>query len=234
MTVYHGSYTKITKIDLSKCEPRKDFGKGFYVTSIPRQAEIWAERMAKKYGQKGVVTEFTFYENAFTDGVHKVLRFDGCDEKWLDFVALNRRLDSPIPAHDYDIVEGPVADDRISRKIDHYIAGKIPREKFLNMLRHEEPTHQICFCTADSLLMLETKDKGSDISYELSEIGEHLIERFMLDHDCSEEEAADSFYSSDTFAQLADETTKLYEKPWQEIYERLKIELVTLRGKEEV
>ncbi len=40
MIVYHGSYTEITKIDLSKCEPNKDFGKGFYVTKIKEQAEI--------------------------------------------------------------------------------------------------------------------------------------------------------------------------------------------------
>ena len=39
MIVYHGSYTEITKIDLSKCEPNKDFGKGFYVTKIKEQAE---------------------------------------------------------------------------------------------------------------------------------------------------------------------------------------------------
>jgi len=225
MIVYHGSYTKITKIDLSKCEPRKDFGKGFYVTNILKQAEIWAERIGKKYNQRGVVTEFIFYENAFIDGIHKILRFDRYDEKWLDFVTLNRRLDSPIPAHDYDIVEGPVADDRISKEIDNYIAGKILRENFLNMLRREEPTHQICFCTADSLLMLELKDKSSDISYELSEIGEQILEQLVLNCNCSEEKAADIFYSSETFGKLADISTNFYKKSWQEIYEMLQLEL---------
>jgi hypothetical protein len=225
VVVYHGSYKKIIKIDLSKCEPRKDFGKGFYVTNILKQAEYWAERIGKKHNQKGVVTEFIFYENAFIDGVYKALRFDRYDEKWLDFITLNRRLDSSISAHNYDIVEGPVADDRISREIDNFIAGKISREKFLNMLRREEPTHQICFCTADSLLMLELKDKSSEISYELSEIGEQLLGQFVLDCACSEEKAADLFYSSKTFGKLADTSTNLYKKPWQEIYEMLKLEL---------
>jgi hypothetical protein len=32
MRVYHGSYTAVTTIDLSKCEPKRDFGRGFYVT----------------------------------------------------------------------------------------------------------------------------------------------------------------------------------------------------------
>ncbi len=42
MIVYHGSYTEIKKVDLSKCEPNKDFGRGFYVTNIKEQAEVWA------------------------------------------------------------------------------------------------------------------------------------------------------------------------------------------------
>jgi hypothetical protein len=225
MIVYHGSYIEITKIDLTKCEPRKDFGKGFYVTKIKEQAELWAKRTGKDHNCNGVVTELIFYENAFIDGVHRVLRFDSYNDEWLDFVVLNRRKDSPIPVHDYDIVEGPVADDKISRQIDNYIEGKISREKFLTMLRHEEPTHQICFCTADSLLMLEYQDKNKDISYEISEIGESLLEKLMLDNQIDEIKATDLFYNSGTFAQLADKSTGFYLKTWQEIYEMLKKEL---------
>jgi hypothetical protein len=225
MIVYHGSYIEIAKIDLTKCEPKKDFGRGFYVTKIKEQAEIWAKRIGKDHNCKGVVSEFIFYENAFIDGVHRALRFDAYNNEWLDFVTLNRRKDAPLPAHNYDIVEGPVADDRISRQIDNYIEGKISREKFLTMLRHEEPTHQICFCTADSLLMLEYKNKSIDISYEISEIGEPLLEKLMLDNQIDEMKATDLFYNSRTFSQLADEATGFYLKPWQEIYEMLKKEL---------
>jgi len=34
MKVYHGSYTEIKAVDLSQCEPYKDFGKGFYVKNL--------------------------------------------------------------------------------------------------------------------------------------------------------------------------------------------------------
>jgi hypothetical protein len=225
MIVYHGSYTEIQKVDLLKCEPRKDFGRGFYVTKIKEQAEFWAEKMGDKNNGAGVVTKFVFYETAFTDGVYKVLRFDKYDDKWLDFVTLNRRFDSPIPAHNNDILEGPIADDRISREIDNYIAGKIPREKFLNMLSREESTHQICFCTADSLLMLEYIENTKNINYEVSEIGEPLLEQFVIDFNINEEKAADLFFSSETFGKLADEGTEFYKKSWQGIYELLKREL---------
>jgi len=47
MKVYHGSYTEITVIDLSKCELGRDFGKGFYVTKLREQAEFWAKRKGR-------------------------------------------------------------------------------------------------------------------------------------------------------------------------------------------
>jgi hypothetical protein len=205
--------------------PRKDFGKGFYVTNIRSQAEIWAKRIGADNNSEGVVTEFIFYENAFIDGTYRVLRFDKYDEKWLDFVTLNRRKDSPIPAHNYDIVEGPVADDRISENITRYIKGKIPKEKFLSMLSREEPTHQICFCTVDSLLMLELKDNSNDIDYEVSEIGGKIMGQLLLDFNFDEEKAADLFFSSFVFGTLSEKSTEFYLKTWQEIYELLKQEL---------
>ena len=225
MIVYHGSYTKINEIDLSMSVPRKDFGKGFYVTKFRTQAETWAKRIGADNKSESVVTEFIFYENAFIDGTYRVLRFDRYDEKWLDFVALNRRKDSPIPAHDYDIVEGPVADDRISENITRYIKGKIPKEKFLTMLAREEPTHQICFCTVDSLLMLELKDNSNDIDCEVSETSGKIMKRLILDFNFDEEKAADIFFSSTTFGRLSEKSTELYLKSWQEIYQMLKQEL---------
>lgn len=42
---------KISKIDLSKCRPYKDFGKGFYCTTIKKQAEFMAERVVKRQGR---------------------------------------------------------------------------------------------------------------------------------------------------------------------------------------
>ena len=43
MILYHGSNLKIDVIDLTKCKPYKDFGQGFYCTTIKKQAEFMAE-----------------------------------------------------------------------------------------------------------------------------------------------------------------------------------------------
>ena len=42
MILYHGTNCDITSIDLEKCSPNKDFGRGFYLTDIPKQAEYMA------------------------------------------------------------------------------------------------------------------------------------------------------------------------------------------------
>jgi len=51
MILYHGSNLKIENVDLLKCNPYKDFGQGFYCTSIKKQAEFMAERVVKRKGR---------------------------------------------------------------------------------------------------------------------------------------------------------------------------------------
>jgi len=124
--------------------------------------------------------------------------------------------------HDYDFIEGPVADDKIQHRLRQFLRGRIPREIFLKELSYHEQTHQICFCTVKSLQTLKLVENETVCNIE--EIGEHLLEKLMLDFQIDAVEAADLFYKSKTFLQLEDETTELYLKPWQEIYEMLKIE----------
>ena len=223
MRVFHGSYTEIDRIDLSKCQPNKDFGRGFYVTKLRKQAEIWAGIIGSINDTEGVVTEFIFYERAFADEKYKTLRFADYNEAWLDFVIQNRNRASSEQKHDYDIIEGPIADDRISRRIDDYLDGMVLKQKFLEELKHNEDNHQICFCTLNSLQMLEKTDTQS--SRQITDISEPVIENLMLELHIDEEKAADMFYNSNVFLKLSDKSTKLYEKTWHEIYELLKQEI---------
>ena len=223
MRVYHGSYTKIVEIDLSKAQANKDFGRGFYVTKFRRQAEIWAEVIGSKYETEGFVTEFKFFERAFVDDRYKTLQFKDYNELWLDFIVLNRDKSTVEQQHDYDIIEGPVADDKVQSRIDQYLNGEISKDKFLNMLKHHEESHQICFCTRKSLQMIEILQKTPIVKSVM--ISEPIIEALITDFNLHTEIATDKFYSSKTFAQLADETTNFYLKTWQEIYEMLKMEL---------
>ena len=222
MKVYHGSYTEINEIDLAFCEVSRDFGQGFYVTKLRSQAEYWAERKSRKQRNVGFVTEFEYNENICRMMKLNVLRFDDYNDKWLEFVVLNRINETEQQAHDYDIVEGPVADDKIATEVDRYIEGLISKEQFLSDLTHK-PSHQICFCTMQSLqALLQPKGK---IDIAIYDIGDNVVQSLMTEYKINEIDATDRYYTSNTYSQLADESTEFYKKTWQEIYEMLKIEL---------
>ena len=148
MKLYHGSYMMVKEIDLSKGERYRDFGRGFYTTKFRLQAESWAKRTGAKHGNSGFVTEFEFKETFFDPSrKYNVLRFDGYTNEWLDFVVLNRDDMFIEQRHDYDIVEGPVADDKIQFRLRQFLNGRVSREQFLKELSYHEETRQICFCT---------------------------------------------------------------------------------------
>lgn len=52
LTLYHGSYVAISKIDLEKCSPGRDFGQGFYLTSSYEQARNFVPPSIKSTGPK--------------------------------------------------------------------------------------------------------------------------------------------------------------------------------------
>ncbi|MDR0823657.1 MAG: DUF3990 domain-containing protein [Prevotella sp.] len=221
MKVYHGGLVEIEKIDLSQSRLNRDFGAGFYVTNIQEQAELWAKRKGLRHGTNGYVTEFTFFENAYNHYEMEVLRFDGYTEDWLDFVVMNRNPEVSEPAHEYDIVEGPVADDDIAQRIDAYLEGAITKEKFLDDLKFTRPTHQICFCTTRSLQMLEQVKKKKYVG----NIDDAITQSLVADYGITVDKAIDVYFESKTYRLLIDESTGLCNKPWKDIYELLKKEL---------
>jgi len=223
MKVYHGSYMAIENIDFSFCRKRRDFGRGFYVTKIFSQAEYWAIRKGDDNDTEGIVTEFEFDESFFEEEDFKTLRFDCYCEEWLDFVTLNRINKNEHQAHEYDIIEGPVADDDIATRVYEYMKGKVSKEQFLRELTVKKPTHQICFCTLQSLQALELCK--NNMAAEIIHIGNEVVKALMTDFGFSEREATKMYYKSTTYTRLADEYTELYLKPWYKIYQMLLNEL---------
>jgi hypothetical protein len=212
---------EIDEIDLSKCELYKDFGRGFYVTNIREQAKYWADRKGRITKSKGCITEYNFVESAFEHWNFHVLRFDGYSEEWLDFVVMNRNSNVPIPAHDYDIVEGPVADDKVTLRLDKYLEGNISKEIFLEELKFFKPTHQICLCTQRSLQALERIHKKKYVG----DIDDAILQSLITDYIMTEEKAVDAYFESQTYKKLIDDSLGLYQKPWREIYNLLLQEL---------
>ena len=221
MKVYHGSYTRIETIDLSQAEANKDFEKGFYVTNIKKHAKRWAERIAREHNAMPVVTEFLFYETAYTDSIYKVLRFPHPCREWVEFVMMNRDPNIPKPAHSYDIVEGPIADDWVTSQIKQYEKGKLSMEILIEKLTHREDTHQICLCTTEALGAIKLREITG--FSEMEEIAKAVVTA-LTESGIEQLTAINLFYNSKTFMTLSDANTGLYLKLWQEIYEMLKVE----------
>ncbi len=139
MTVFHGSNVIVEHPKIMISGFYKDFGYGFYCTVIEQQAKRWA--LTKRPEHAVSVYHFSLHEQL------KTLSFDHMTEEWLDFVVDCRRgID-----HDYDIVEGPMADDQIWDYVEDLINGTITREAFWVLVKFKYPTHQIVFCTEKAL-----------------------------------------------------------------------------------
>lgn len=154
MILYHGSNIDIDRIDLGKCRPYKDFGKGFYLTDIKHQAERMAARTVKMF--KGEPT-LTRYEFSLTEAANKGLKikiFNAPDEEWAHFVMDNRDINVPQPCHDYDIVIGPVADDTIARLLRLFTENFISKEQLVKKLTFSQVTSQYFFHTEEAIKML--------------------------------------------------------------------------------
>lgn len=156
MILYHGSNMKIDVVDLKKGRRGKDFGQGFYLTLVKRDAV----EMAKAAVQRdlcGVPTlnVFEFDESGMFNGELKVKRFDGYSLEWARFINANRNNKLSKPLHDYDIVYGPIADDKIGIQLWRMAQGYIDEERFEKEIEYIRPTFQYFFGTKKALSYLK-------------------------------------------------------------------------------
>lgn len=151
ITLYHGSNQIVDEPEIRIARYNKDFYYGFYCTLIKEQAIKWATR----YQSTGYLNEYSYTENPEL----KIKKFETMTEEWLDFIA-DCRLGK---AHDYDIVEGPMANDTIFNYVQDFIDGNISRAAFWELAKFKKPTHQISFHTARALTTLKF-EKGYEVN----------------------------------------------------------------------
>ena len=141
MRVFHGGYCPVADPKIRVGLFHKDFGDGFYCTTICEQAERWSRRHSTPV--------VSIYDVTIFEGLD-VLDFPTMTNAWLDFIVACRRG----VAHAHDIVIGAMANDRIYNFVNDFAAGSISREQFWAMMKSKYPTHQIAFCTERSLKCL--------------------------------------------------------------------------------
>ena len=162
MRLYHGSNIAIDNINLAMCRPYKDFGQGFYLTDIEKQAEKMAIRVARIYGEKPIVNIYEIEDN-FKDLKNLKIKDFGIQttEEWARFVMNNRSrtftdMKNVLCNKDnkYDIVIGPVADDNMALLFRQYENEIIDFETLVKGMIYKETSSQYSFHTEKSVKLL--------------------------------------------------------------------------------
>ncbi|MBR0126524.1 MAG: DUF3990 domain-containing protein [Treponema sp.] len=155
MKLYHGSLVIVNSPQILPRENGKtaDFGTGFYTTTDYKQAERWVKiRKGTDQDKKGFVSEFYAADDLLSTPELKILKFASASSEWLDFVVANRKDKSF--THDYDIVFGPVANDRVYTTITLYEDEFLDKETTIARLKTFTLVDQILFHTEKSLAYL--------------------------------------------------------------------------------
>jgi hypothetical protein len=223
MTLYHGSDSRIGEIDLSRCEPFKDFGKGFYTTTIRHHAEERAKAVADDHKTNPVVTAFSFDETVFVDKNISVKRFPEPSVEWVEFVMRCRDRKLSQPPHAYDIVEGPIANDKMRAQFSLFERGAIDMATVLRRITYLEDTHQISFHTPAAIAFLKIEPDYPQLMVET--ITGLLAEYLVEDRGILMSDALNMVYNSTTYEKLINRTTALYRESPAYLYELLKQEL---------
>ncbi len=134
MILYHGTNIDFKEISLTKSKPNKDFGKGFYLSADLKQAEDMARVKTEQleYG-KPIVQTYEIHDDFRSE--LKVLEFTDYSEEWAKFILLNRNNPSSLQVHDYDVVIGPIADDRVGLQLWRYENNSIDMPTLIRNLK---------------------------------------------------------------------------------------------------
>ena len=162
MILFHGTNLDFDKIDLSLCEPYKNFGSGFYTTTLFDQAKAMAIRKSRLFGGEPCVITYEAPDNLLKLDTLKIKSFPTTSKEWAVFIINNRNRDftdihSPDCNSDnkYEIVYGPVANDTLTTLIRQYQRGFIDSEILLKEMKYAAPNNQYSFHSQKAVSLLK-------------------------------------------------------------------------------
>ena len=148
MKIYHGSIEKVESPEIRESNRTLDYGQGFYTTTSYEQAEAWVRRrMNEKRASRGYVCVYELDERALQN--LNTLIFDQPTEEWVGFVMQNRTQKGYV--HEFDIVYGPVANDRVYAAFALYEGGLINKQALIAELKAYKLVDQYLFHTEKAL-----------------------------------------------------------------------------------
>lgn len=161
MKLYHGSNVGIDEIDLKRGRRGKDFGQGFYLSADREQAMLMTRRTVdREESGTATLTTYLFDEDILQNpGTLRIKIFQGYTMEWAEFVMKNRQNKTHRQVHRYDIVVGPIADDKVGLQISRYQLHYIPMEELIRQLSFIRPTYQYFFGSQQAIDLLKKIEK---------------------------------------------------------------------------
>ncbi len=150
MKLYHGSLVVVENPKILDSNRTLDFGKGFYTTTSYEQAANWVKRKLNEATKEGFVSAY-WLDLSYGEDL-KVLKFESPNDEWIDFVMANRTQRGF--THDYDIVIGPVANDRVYASFALYESGVFDKQELIKTLKTYKLVDQVLFHTEKALTKL--------------------------------------------------------------------------------
>jgi len=152
MLLYHGSNLAVEEPRLMERARGADFGAGFYLTTKETQAAEFAKTVInrRKFGVP-TVSVYDFDETAAKQTLD-IAAFAEPNAEWLEFVRDNRL--KSYAGRQYDIIVGPVANDRVFPTIQALVIGQFTVETALAALKPYKLFDQYCFATENALSTL--------------------------------------------------------------------------------
>ena len=153
MIIYHGGTEIIETPKILTINRGRDFGVGFYTTTIKKQAEKWARRQAIHRRMENAVLNIYEYDYENAAKKLRVKAFEDYSMEWLDLIISCRQ--TAAFNHNYDIVIGKIADDDVGETVQAVVDGLTSKEFALSKLVFMPANDQICFCMEKSLEFLK-------------------------------------------------------------------------------
>lgn len=147
MILYHGSIEIVDNPEIRIPSRSLDYGYGFYTTTSFKQAEDWVKRKLNANSPIGYVNVYELDEDLVKS--LKTLLFESPTEDWLDFVMSNRT--NKDFNHDFDVVYGPVANDKVYAAFALYEGGIIDKQNLISELKAYKLVDQYLFHTDKAL-----------------------------------------------------------------------------------
>ena len=146
--LYHGSNMVADRPEIRKPSRPLDFGEGFYTTFSREQACRWSSKVFERRNDGSPILNIYEYDRFEAAEKLKIRTFEKPDAEWLRFVISNRTSDF---FHDFDIVEGPVANDTMYSVLIGFENGIFSLDETISRLKPESLTDQVLFHTPASL-----------------------------------------------------------------------------------